>query len=93
MKKEDVLHIAKLSRLEFDENKIDGFIAHFDNMLENFKALENIDTTGVKPTVHVLEQYNVMRADECGVSMDAEKLLQNAPESEGTAYLVPKVVE
>lgn len=93
IEKDEVRHIAKLSRLEFDEKEQEKFLKHFESVLENFEVLKKINTDGVPPTAHVLDQRNVLREDVAGVGMERAKLIANAPDSEDGAYLVPRVVE
>lgn len=93
IQKEDVLHIAKLSRLEFNEKEQETFLSQFNNILGQVDLIAGINTDGVEPTAHVVQKQNVLREDIAKPSMENEKLLQNAPEKEDSAYLVPQVVE
>ncbi len=91
--KEDVKHIAKLSRLEFSEDEENKFLKSFNGILEHVQKIKSIDTEGVEPCSNVFTLNNVMRSDTAKESYPPEKLLENAPSKEDTAYLVPKVVE
>lgn len=93
IEKKDVLHIAKLSRLEFGEADQETFLTQFNNILGQVDLIAGINTDGVEPTAHVVQKQNVLREDEAKPSMDNELLLQNAPEKEDSAYLVPQVVD
>jgi len=66
--------------------------ADMDEILEYVAALENLDTQGVVPTAHAIALETPMRDDESIPGMDPELAVSNAPESEGTAFLVPKVL-
>ena len=91
--KQEVAHIAKLSRLSFTDAEQEAFIAQFEEILEHVNTMNSVDTEGVEPCSNVFELQNVLRADVVAPSMENEKLLANAPCKEDGAYLVPKVVE
>lgn len=93
IRKEEVLHIARLSRLSFTEGELEEMGEHLDNILERFKQLDAVDTSTVSPTAHVLPFVNVLREDKAETPMDRDELLANAPDSDGSAYIVPKVLE
>ena len=91
--KSEVLHIAKLSRLSFTEEQAEAFVDEFQAMLTHVSTVNGVDTEGVEPCSNVFALENVLREDEARPSMDPELLLRSAVEREGTAYVVPKVVE
>ncbi len=90
---EMVKHVAELARLELagkDRRKMDK---QMTNILEYVSLLDELDTTGVPPTSHVIEVENVFREDEVKPSLPVGKGLANAPESVGTAFKVPKIID
>lgn len=91
--KEDVKYIAKLSRLKFTDAEEDNFLKSFNSILNHVQKINSVDTEGVEPCSNVFTLKNVLREDKAEPCYNAEKLLENAPEKEDTAYLVPKVVE
>ena len=91
--KEEIDHLATLSRLRFTGDEIEEIGTHLDNIIERFKELDKVDVSDVSPTAHILPFTNVLREDEEKASMDRAKLLSNAPETDGEAYIVPRVVE
>ena len=91
--KEEIDHLATLSRLRFTGDEIEEIGTHLDNIIERFKELDKVDVSDVPPTAHILPFTNVLREDEEKASMDRVKLLSNAPETDGEAYIVPRVVE
>lgn len=91
---DEVKHIAKLSRLQFDENGVKEMAGHLSTVLGYFEMLDSVDTSLVPPTAHILDKVNVLREDEPQERpFDREQLLKNAPESDGEAYIVPRVLE
>jgi aspartyl-tRNA(Asn)/glutamyl-tRNA(Gln) amidotransferase subunit C len=91
--KEEVKHIAKLSRLSFTDEELEKSTATLSAIVDFANELSNIDVDGVKPTAHILDIKNVFRKDEISPSFDREKILQNAPTKEAGCISVPKVVE
>lgn len=91
---EEVKHIARLSRLEFDEEGRKQMAEHMGAVLDYFKMLDSVDTSAVAPTAHILDKVNVLREDVAVCDRPSrETLLQNAPETEDGAYVVPRVLE
>ena len=90
--KEDVLKIAKLSKLEFQEDEIEKFQTDLNKILEHMEILNNVDTTGVEPLFNVLDLKDRLRKDEVQ-SVDIKKeLLKNAPNTDDDFIIVPKIV-
>ena len=52
--KEQVNHIAHLSRLEIQEDEVDGYIEKLEKVVDLFNELNSVDTENIKPTYHVL---------------------------------------
>lgn len=91
--KEELYHIAKLSKLEISEDKIEELTQKISDIVDFSNTLSQVNVDGVKPTAHILDIKNVFRKDEKKASFDRESILQNAPEAQGGCVSVPKVVE
>lgn len=91
--KEDVIHIAKLARLEFSDEELEKYTKNMSDIVDFANSLSKIDVSGVEPTNHILEIKNVFRKDEIKPSYDREEILKNAPTKAGGCVSVPKVVE
>jgi len=91
--KDDVLHIARLGRLEYNDEEAEKFKGELNAILGYVTKLNELDTDNVEPTSHVLDLNSVMRADEVKPSLGAEKILKNAPEQDHDHFRVPRVVE
>ncbi len=90
---DDVKHIANLARLEFNEEEIQQFTDHLTRILDYIGKLNELDTTDVPPTSHVLPIRNVVKADVAKPSYDRELVLATAPAAEAGYFEVPKVIE
>ena len=89
---DDVRHVAKLSRLALDEARLQKFAAQLESILEYVAKISEVDVTGVEPMAHALPVHNVFREDVVEPSLPLEKVLQNAPDSDGPFFKVPKVI-
>ena len=90
--REDVLHTAQLAKLTFSEQQQDSLAGDLSDILEYAAMLEELDTENVAPLTHVLENTNVLREDEAKEGLSIEEVLQNAPDKEGRAFRVPKML-
>jgi aspartyl-tRNA(Asn)/glutamyl-tRNA(Gln) amidotransferase subunit C len=90
--KEEVKYIAKLAKLNFREEELEEFTKQFNGILTYMDTLNEIDTEDVEPLSHPVEGVNVLRADIRLKSSDSEEALNNAPETDGTYFLVPKII-
>ena len=91
--KKDVEYVANLSRLELDDAALDEFVPSMQEILDYVKQLNNLDTSDIEPTAHVLPIKNVKREDEIKPSLTNEEALQSAPEKTDGFFLVPPVIE
>lgn len=94
IKKEDVLHVAKLGKLNLAEKEIEKFTQNLSDIVGWADRLNEIDVSGVSPTAAILPLQNVFREDKIAESLDRDKILQNAPEkSYGCFWVRNKVLE
>jgi aspartyl-tRNA(Asn)/glutamyl-tRNA(Gln) amidotransferase subunit C len=89
---DDVHHVAKLARLALDEPKIRKFAGQLEHILEYVDKIGQLDTTGVEPMAHALPLQNVLREDVVEPSLPIDLVLQNAPETDGPFFKVPKII-
>jgi len=76
----DVEHVARLARLELNEAEKERMRAQLDSILSYIDKLNELDTSAVEPTSHVLQMVNVFREDEVRPSLSQEEALANAPD-------------
>ena len=92
LSKEDVLKIAKLSKLEFSENEIEKFRTDLNKIFDHMEELNSVDTSEVEPLFNVLDLKDVLRKDVVKDSGIKKDILKNAPNSDDEFIIVPKVV-
>ncbi len=90
--KDEVMHVANLARLDMDEASIDKFADQIGTILEYVDVLNRVDTQGVTPTSHAISLTNVFRKDQEKDALQRDKALANAPEKEGGAFTVPRII-
>jgi aspartyl-tRNA(Asn)/glutamyl-tRNA(Gln) amidotransferase subunit C len=88
-------HVAKLARLKFGEQELEGFISQLNEILQYVEKLNELDTSGVPPTSHMFFEKTPMREDKVRdvATCPPERLLDNAPRREENFYVVPRVIE
>jgi aspartyl-tRNA(Asn)/glutamyl-tRNA(Gln) amidotransferase subunit C len=87
--REQVLHVAKLARLELTEDEVERMSGELSSILEAIERIAELDLEGVEPTSHVVSLENVLRADEPRPSLPRERALANAPEAGDVGFRVP----
>jgi aspartyl-tRNA(Asn)/glutamyl-tRNA(Gln) amidotransferase subunit C len=87
--REQVLHVAKLARLELTEDEVERMSGELSSILEAIERIAELDLEGVEPTSHVVSLENVLRADEPRPSLPRERALANAPEAGDVGFSVP----
>ena len=92
LSKEDVLKIAKLSKLEFSENEIEKFRTDLNKIFDHMEELNSVDTSEIEPLFNVLDLKDVLRKDIVRDSEIKKDILKNAPNSDDEFIIVPKVV-
>ena len=90
--REEVLNVAKLARLEFNEEEIIRFQADLNNILDYIDVLGEINTDEVEPLVQIHETGVKLREDIIREALTVQEAMKNAPASEDGALIVPKVV-
>jgi aspartyl-tRNA(Asn)/glutamyl-tRNA(Gln) amidotransferase subunit C len=91
--KEQIQHIAVLSRLNLSEEEKDLFGSQLSSILDYMDQLNELDTRETEPTSHVLSLSNVMRDDIPASSLPREEAFKNAPSRSENFYRVPKIIE
>ena len=91
--KEDVAHIASLSRIHLQETEIDSLRKNLEEILHYVAKLEKLDVSQVPPTSHVLPLKNVYREDKARSPLTQMEALQMAVEQYKGSFKVPKVIE
>jgi aspartyl-tRNA(Asn)/glutamyl-tRNA(Gln) amidotransferase subunit C len=87
--RDEVLHVARLARLELSEDEIEPMARELSAVLDHIAKIEELDLQDVAPTTHVIEVTSGLRADEPRDSLPREVALAQAPAVSGDGFLVP----
>jgi len=87
--REQVLHVARLARLELSEEEVERMAAELSKVLDHIEKIRELDLDGVPPTSHVIDVVNALRADEPEPSLPREVILAAAPEPLHDGFGVP----
>lgn len=92
----DVLYVADLGNLELTDSERTRMVRDLNSILEYIDRLNQLDTTNVPPMAQVsagMAPDSAMRPDQTRTCLPREAALQNAPETDGSFFKVPKVIE
>lgn len=87
--REQVLHVARLARLELSDAEVERMSEELSRVLEHVEKIERLDLDGVPPTSHVVPMTNALRADEPRPSLEREVALAAAPAVRDDGFEVP----
>ena len=88
--KEQIKHLAHLSRLELSEAEIDAMQGDMSKILDFVAQVEKLDLEGVEPLTQMSKSVNVMRQDEVAKMISKEDALKNAPDANSDYFRVSK---
>ena len=87
--RDEVLHVARLARLELSDGEVERFAEQLSAILEAVGKVSELDLEGVAPTAHPLDLSNVWAEDEPRPSLTVDEALANAPDLEDDSFRVP----
>ena len=87
--REQVLHVARLARLELTEDEVSRMSKELSAVLDHIEKIDELDLVGVPPTTHVVEVSNALRPDVVEESLPHEVALVDAPAVDAGGFAVP----
>ncbi|MCW3092449.1 MAG: gatC [Ferruginibacter sp.] len=85
--------LANLARLQFDEAEKAGIKNDLQRMIQFVEKLNELDTSGVTPLLHMSDNINILREDEVKGSISSQEGFRNAPMHDDQFFKVPKVIK
>ena len=85
--------LANLARLQFNTEEKEEIKNDLQKMIGFIDKLNELDTTGVEPLLHMSDNVNVLREDEVGGMISRVDALKNAPLHDDEFFKVPKVIK
>ena len=92
IKKEEILHIAKLSSLKIKDEEIEDYRKNLQDILNFAEQINSIDTENITETNGTSNNVNNFREDEVKDFEDKKLLMENAPEKTNNMFKIPKVI-
>ncbi|MFS0130707.1 Asp-tRNA(Asn)/Glu-tRNA(Gln) amidotransferase subunit GatC [Corynebacterium striatum] len=90
--REEVAHLAKLSRLALSDEELEQFATQIDKIVDSVSAVGKVDAEGVEPMSHPHSVVAPMREDVIVRTLTAEQALDQAPAAEGERFVVPQIL-
>jgi aspartyl-tRNA(Asn)/glutamyl-tRNA(Gln) amidotransferase subunit C len=87
--REQVLHVARLARLELSEDEVGRMTTEMSKILGHIEKIGELDLEGVPATSHVVEVSGALRPDEPRPSLPREVAFANAPDIADDGFRVP----
>jgi aspartyl-tRNA(Asn)/glutamyl-tRNA(Gln) amidotransferase subunit C len=87
--RDEVLHVARLARLELTDEEVERFTEQLSAILEAVAKVSELDLSGVEATAHPLDVVNVWSEDEARPCLPVEDALANAPDRHAGFFKVP----
>ncbi len=91
--RDEVEHVARLARLELTDDELVAVTAQLDRILGYVAKLNELDTTGVEPTSHVIPIDAGLRDDRVGDALSQDEALGGAPDRKNGFFRVPRIIE
>lgn len=90
--REEVLKVAKLSRLELKEEEIEKIEVDLNDIFKYIDELNEVETENITPLTQINREITQFRKDQVKPSLTQEEAMKNSPEVAEGMLVVPKVV-
>jgi aspartyl-tRNA(Asn)/glutamyl-tRNA(Gln) amidotransferase subunit C len=91
--REEVAHLARLSRLAVTEQELDQFAGQLDVILQSVARVGEVAADDIPPTSHSVPLTNVYRDDVPQPSLTQEEALSGAPDAFDGRFRVPRILD
>jgi aspartyl-tRNA(Asn)/glutamyl-tRNA(Gln) amidotransferase subunit C len=90
LSRDQVLHVARLARLELADDEVDRFSGELSKVLDYIENISELgDLADVEPTSHVVTVENALREDVPRPSLPVDVALESAPDPAPGGFRVP----
>lgn len=90
--RDEVAHLAKLSRLALTDDELDHFSGQLDVIIAAVARVQEVAAAGIPPTTHAADLTNVFRDDVVVPPLSADAVLAQAPAAEAGRFRVPRIL-
>ena len=91
--REEVAHLARLSRLAVTDEELDRFAGQLDVILQAVARVGEVAAADIPPTSHAVPLTNVLRDDVVGDCLTRDEALAGAPDQAEGRYRVPRILD
>jgi aspartyl-tRNA(Asn)/glutamyl-tRNA(Gln) amidotransferase subunit C len=91
--RDEVAHLARLSRLALGEDELDHLAAQLDVIIAAVARVQEVTSGDLPPTSHAVPLTNVFRPDEVRPVLTPQQALSGAPAAEEQRFRVPRILE
>lgn len=88
-----VLKLSTLARLKFEGEELIEISTDLRKMLDFIDKLNELDTNGIEPMIHVISDFNHYSIDKSKLEITKEEALKNEPTGDSDFFKVPKVLD
>ncbi|MBD01244.1 MAG: Asp-tRNA(Asn)/Glu-tRNA(Gln) amidotransferase GatCAB subunit C [Crocinitomicaceae bacterium] len=91
--KELIAKLSNLSKLKFNKEETELISEDLSKMVDFINQLNELETDGIEPLIHMNEEINNWREDKLGEVLSQEEALSNSPVQDSTYFKLPKVLD
>ncbi len=91
--REEVAHLARLSRLDLSERELDHLGGQLDVILGAVARVAEVAAEDIAPMSHPVPVVNVTRPDEARPGLTQDEALSGAPAQEQGRFRVPRILD
>jgi aspartyl-tRNA(Asn)/glutamyl-tRNA(Gln) amidotransferase subunit C len=91
--RKDVEYVSDLARIKLSEEETQDMVRQLTRIIQYIEKLNELDTSNVEPTAHILPLQNVMREDAVKPSLSIEEATDIAPNKNNDMFKVPRIIE
>ena len=91
--REEVAHLARLSRLAVTDEELDRFAGQLDVILQAVARVGEVAAADIPPTSHAVPLTNVLREDVVVPGLDRDAVLAGAPDAAESRFRVPRILD
>lgn len=92
LKREEVLHVANLARIELNEEEIEKYQVDLKKLLDEVEKIKDVKGYDDEILIAPWSRKTDLRKDEEGEMLDPKKVIENAPKHSGNYIEVPVVI-
>ncbi len=94
LEKKDILHLAKLAKLQLSDKEIEKYLNQLEKTVEYVKNLEELNTEKVNPTSQTTKSDNrfFVDGDKNQRLLKSEIALKNAKSKKGNYFVVKRIM-